>query len=82
MLGPGPVHELHSESDIEDYSLHDHRPVRWHRSVDPRKDDKVYISEPYEGFPSAKAGIWAGDEIPKVDGPRGAGHGHPMKSNC
>lgn len=31
-------------------------------------NDKITITEPYEGYPAAKAGLKAGDELLKVDG--------------
>jgi carboxyl-terminal processing protease len=33
----------------------------------------VFVSDPYEGYPAMKAGIWAGDEIVEVDGRKMAG---------
>ena len=33
-----------------------------------RRDNRVYISEPYEGFPADKAGLYAGDRILEING--------------
>ena len=33
-----------------------------------KRDDYVYISEPYEGFPAQKAGLMAGDKILEING--------------
>ncbi|HPQ58815.1 MAG TPA: S41 family peptidase [Flavobacteriales bacterium] len=69
MLGSlDPYTNFIPESDIEDYRFMTTGQYGGIGALIRRKDDKVYISEPYEGFPSAKAGIWAGDEIYKVDG--------------
>ena len=69
MLGSlDPYTNYIPESDIEDYRFMTTGQYGGIGALIRRKDDKVYISEPYEGFPSAKAGIWAGDEIYKVDG--------------
>ena len=69
MLGSlDPYTNFIPESDIEDYRFMTTGQYGGIGALIRRKDDKVYISEPYEGFPSTKAGIWAGDEIYKVDG--------------
>lgn len=33
-----------------------------------RRDNRVYVSEPYEGFPAHKAGLYAGDRIIEING--------------
>jgi carboxyl-terminal processing protease len=33
-----------------------------------RRGNRVYISEPYEGFPAQKAGLYAGDRILEING--------------
>ena len=33
-----------------------------------KRDDYIYISEPYEGYPAQKSGLLAGDKILEVNG--------------
>ena len=33
-----------------------------------KRDDYVYVSEPYEGYPAQKSGLMAGDKILEING--------------
>ena len=63
-----PYTQYIPESDIEDYRFMTTGQYGGIGALIKKKDEKVVISEPYEGFPAMKAGIWAGDEIVEVDG--------------
>ena len=63
-----PYTQYIPESDIEDYRFMTTGQYGGIGALIKKKEDKVVISEPYEGFPAMKAGIWAGDEIVEVDG--------------
>lgn len=63
-----PYTQYIPESDIEDYRFMTTGQYGGIGALIKKKDDRVLISEPYEGFPAMKAGIWAGDEIVEVDG--------------
>ncbi len=56
------------ESDIEDYRFMTTGQYGGIGSVISKKGDHIVIAEPYEGSPSAKAGLKAGDIIQKIDG--------------
>ena len=68
-----PYTQYIPESDIEDYRFMTTGQYGGIGALIKKKDDKVLISEPYEGFPAMKAGIWAGDEILEVDGRKVSG---------
>jgi carboxyl-terminal processing protease len=57
-----------SESEVEDYRFMTTGQYGGIGSTIGFKDDYVYITEPYEGSPAAKAGLKAGDKLLKVDG--------------
>ena len=63
-----PYTQYIPESDIEDYRFMTTGQYGGIGALIRRKDDRVFVSEPYEGFPAMKAGIRAGDEIVEVDG--------------
>ena len=63
-----PYTQYIPESDMEDYRFMTTGQYGGIGALIKRKDDHVFISEPYEGYPAMKAGIWAGDEIVQVDG--------------
>ncbi len=63
-----PYTQYIPESDIEEYRFQTTGQYGGIGALIKRKDERMFISEPYEGFPAAKAGIWAGDEIVEVDG--------------
>jgi len=62
-----PYTQFIPESDMEDYRFMTTGQYGGIGAMIKRKEDRVVISEPYEGFPAMKAGIWAGDEIVEVD---------------
>jgi carboxyl-terminal processing protease len=68
-----PYTQFIPESDMEDYRFMTTGQYGGIGALIKRRDDRVLISEPYEGFPAMKAGIWAGDEIVEVDGRKIAG---------
>lgn len=63
-----PYTQYIPESDIEDYRFQTTGQYGGIGALIKRKGDIVMVSEPYEGYPAMKAGIWAGDEIVEVDG--------------
>ena len=71
-----PYTQYIPESDMEDYRFMTTGQYGGIGALIKRQDDKVFISEPYEGYPAMKAGIWAGDEIVEVDGRKIVGHEH------
>ena len=56
------------ESQIEDYKFMTTGQYGGIGALIHTKGDYVYVSEPYEGFAAAKAGLKAGDKILKVNG--------------
>ena len=56
------------ETDIEDYRFMTTGQYGGIGAIISRRDDYVYINEPYEGFPAEKAGMMAGDKILVVNG--------------
>ncbi|MBX2972591.1 MAG: S41 family peptidase [Flavobacteriales bacterium] len=68
-----PYTQYIPESDMEDYRFMTTGQYGGVGALIKRKDDRVYVSDPYESYPAMKAGIWAGDEIVEVDGRRIAG---------
>jgi carboxyl-terminal processing protease len=68
-----PYTQYIPESDIEDYRFMTTGQYGGIGALIKKKEDKVVVSDPYEGFPAMKAGIWAGDEIVEVDGRRISG---------
>ncbi|TXC85120.1 S41 family peptidase [Luteibaculum oceani] len=57
-----------SEAQIEDYRFMTNRVYGGIGATIRQMDGRVVISEPYPGFPAAKAKLKAGDEILAVDG--------------
>ena len=68
-----PYTQYIPESDMEDYRFMTTGQYGGIGALIKRSNDRVYVSDPYEGYPAMKAGIWAGDEIVEVDGRRIAG---------
>lgn len=68
-----PYTQYIPESDMEDYRFMTTGQYGGIGALIRRRDEKVIVSEPYEGYPAQKAGIWAGDEIVEVDGRKVAG---------
>lgn len=69
MLGSlDPYTNYIPESDIEDYRFMTTHEYGGIGALIGTRDDKVIISEPYEGSPATKAGLKAGDVIIEVDG--------------
>lgn len=62
-----------AEADIEDYRFITTGEYGGIGSLIRSIDGRVYISEPYEGFPAQKVGLEAGDEIIKIDNKEIAG---------
>ena len=56
------------ESEIEDFKFMTTGQYGGIGAVITKRDNFVYISEPYEGFPAQKSGLMAGDKILKIDG--------------
>jgi len=55
------------ESEIEDFQFMTTGQYGGIGAMITKRDEYVYISEPYEGFPAQKSGLMAGDKILKVN---------------
>lgn len=56
------------ESDIEDYRYMTTGQYGGIGALIRQKDNKVFVAEPYEGYPAQKGGLQAGDAIIEVNG--------------
>jgi len=56
------------ESEIEDFRFMTTGQYGGIGAIITKRDEYVYISEPYEGFPAHKAGLMAGDKILEING--------------
>jgi carboxyl-terminal processing protease len=56
------------ESEIEDFKFMTTGQYGGIGAVITKRDDFVYINEPYKGSPAQKAGLMAGDKILRIDG--------------
>jgi carboxyl-terminal processing protease len=63
-----PYTDFISEAEMEDYRFQTTGKYGGIGSLIMEQDGYVVVSEPYEGSPSQKAGVLAGDKILKVDG--------------
>ncbi|MCS6818766.1 MAG: S41 family peptidase [Chitinophagales bacterium] len=63
-----PYTSFIAEEDAEDYRLQTTGKYAGIGALISTRGEYVIISEPYEGFPAAKAGLRAGDKILEVDG--------------
>lgn len=63
-----PYTVYYHESNIEDYELMTTGQYGGIGALISQKGSQVYISEPYQDNPAAKAGVKAGDIILKIDG--------------
>ena len=63
-----PYTVYYHESNIEDYQLMTTGQYGGIGALIRKKDDFVYISEPYEGSPAANSGLKAGDKILSIEG--------------
>ncbi|UKN00357.1 S41 family peptidase [Paracrocinitomix mangrovi] len=55
------------ESKIEDYKLMTTGQYGGIGALIQQQDDKVVITDPHEGYPAQKAGLYAGDEFIEID---------------
>ncbi|HZH68814.1 MAG TPA: S41 family peptidase [Chitinophagales bacterium] len=63
-----PYTEYISSADIDDYQLQTTGRYGGIGAVITEKNGRVVIRQPYEGSPSQKSGMMAGDEILEIDG--------------
>jgi len=63
-----PYTDYIPESEIDDFNFMTTGNYAGIGALITRKDDYVYVSEPYKGFPADEAGLKAGDKILAVDG--------------
>ena len=56
------------ESEIEDFRFMTTGQYGGIGAIITKRDDFVYINEPYEGYPAHKAGLMAGDKILEING--------------
>ena len=69
-----PYTQYIPESDIEEYRFQTTGQYGGIGAlIKKSKDGGMQVSEPYEGYPAAKSGIWAGDEIVEVEGRKVSG---------
>ncbi|MDF3077820.1 MAG: family peptidase [Sphingobacteriaceae bacterium] len=67
--GLDPYTEFVPESDIEDYRMkYVSTQYGGVGATIFNRDGRVFVSEPYQGFPAAKADVRAGDEIISING--------------
>ncbi|MGB0166736.1 MAG: S41 family peptidase, partial [Luteibaculum sp.] len=70
-----------SEAQIEDYRFMTNRVYGGIGATIREVEGKMYITEPYEGFPAQKENLQAGDEILEIDGEKLAGKSADEVSN-
>lgn len=63
-----PYTVYYPESNLEDFKMMTTGEYGGIGAIISSKDGKVMIAEPYEGFPAAKSGLKAGDEIISING--------------
>ena len=63
-----PYTDYIPESDIEDFRFMTTGQYGGIGAIITKREDYVYVSEPYEGFPAQKAGLMAGDKILEING--------------
>jgi carboxyl-terminal processing protease len=63
-----PYTDFYSESEIEDYRYFTTGQYGGVGALILQHDDKIMVSEPYEGFPAQKADLRAGDVIIEING--------------
>lgn len=63
-----PYTDFIPESDMEDFNFMTTGQYGGIGSIIRKSDENIIIAEPYEGSPSAKSGLRAGDQIISVDG--------------
>ncbi|MBK6539931.1 MAG: S41 family peptidase [Flavobacteriales bacterium] len=74
LISLDPYTQYIPESDIEEYRFQTTGQYGGIGALIKRsKEGGMQVSEPYEGYPAAKSGIWAGDEILEVEGRKVAG---------
>jgi len=56
------------ESEIEDFRFMTTGQYGGIGAIITKRDDYVYVSEPYEGYPAQKSGLMAGDKILEING--------------
>ncbi len=56
------------ESEIEDFRFMTTGQYGGIGAMITKREDYVYVSEPYEGYPAQKAGLMAGDKILEING--------------
>ena len=56
------------ESEIEDFRFMTTGQYGGIGAIITKRDDYVYVSEPYQGYPAQKAGLMAGDRILEING--------------
>lgn len=57
-----------SESEMDDFNFMTTGEYAGIGALITRRDDYVFVSEPYKGFPADEAGLKAGDKILSIDG--------------
>lgn len=61
-----PYTRFHNEQDVESFKINSSGEYTGIGASIQRKDGRMFVIEPYEGYPADKAGLKAGDEIIKI----------------
>tara|TARA_B110001450_G_scaffold81578_1_gene77360 strand:+ start:3158 stop:4786 length:1629 start_codon:yes stop_codon:yes gene_type:complete len=62
-----PYTKFHNEQDVESYKINNTGEYTGIGASINRKDGRLFIIEPFKGYPADKAGLKAGDEIIQID---------------
>lgn len=74
LKGLDPYTTFISASEIEDYRFMSTGQYGGIGAMIGKRDGKIIVTEPYEDYPAAKAGMRAGDEIIQIDDEKMADH--------
>jgi len=61
-----PYTQFHNEQDVESYKINNSGEYTGIGASINRKDGRLFILEPFKGYPADKAGLKAGDEIIQI----------------
>ena len=62
-----PYTKFHNEQDVESFKINNSGEYTGIGATIKRKDGRLFIIEPFKGYPADKAGLKAGDEIIQID---------------
>ena len=61
-----PYTRFHNEQDVESFKINSSGEYTGIGAAIQRKDGRMFVIEPYKGYPADKAGLKAGDEIIRI----------------